>query len=328
MRVVVTGGAGFIGSAFVRHLFAAGGHEVVVLDALTYAGRRETLADVMNGISFIKGDITDPDAVAHALDGAGAVVHFAAESHVTRSETQPDLFEHTNVGGTRVLLDGACRTGVERFVHVSTDEVYGDAPEGTRFAEGDKHDGDDQATSAYAKSKSRADDLARSYADRLHLNVVRPTNNFGPYQFPEKAFPRWVTRVLRGESISLWGPGDQVRDWLFVEDTARAVALVLEQGPPGEVFNIGANHEPEIKNRDLAHWLMGRLHDRGARIEHQVDLRHHHDFRYSVDTTKINALGWASSGDVWAAFDRTLSWYDDNNAWWEPLVEEAERIYR
>ena len=327
MRIVVTGGAGFIGSTFVRHLVAAG-DEVVVLDALTYAGRRETLADVAGAVDFVHGDIRDADTVARVLDGADALVHFAAESHVTRSEIDPDIFEHTNVGGTRTLLDAAVVAAVRRFIHVSTDEVYGDAIDGACFREQDKEPGDHQATSVYAKSKARADDLALTFADRLELNVVRPTNNFGPYQFPEKAFPRWVTRILRGEPISLWGPGDQVRDWLFAPDTARAIDLILRTAPPGEVYNIGANHQPDIKNRDLAHWLMGRLFDQGGRIEHQIDAREHHDFRYSVDTKKVRALGWEPSPDVWANFDETLRWYEARRDWWEPLIDEAERIYR
>lgn len=330
MRIVVTGGAGFIGSNFVRHLLSSGAadYEVVVLDALTYAGRRETLADVAQHVELVQGDICDAEAVRGALDGADAVVHFAAESHVTRSESDPDVFERTNVEGTRVLLEEACAAAVGKVVHVSTDEVYGDAADGTCFREEDKEPGDHQATSVYAKSKARADDVALGFVDRLPLNVVRPTNNFGPYQFPEKAFPRWVTRVLRGEPITLWGVGEQIRDWLYAPDTARAIELVLASAPAGEVYNIGANNEPEIKNRDLAHWLLGRLHDRGARLEHQVDVREHHDARYSVDTTRISALGWTPTADVWAAFDETLRWYESRRDWWEPVVDEAERIYR
>jgi len=326
MRLVVTGGAGFIGSTYVHHVLAARPEaRVVVLDALTYAGNRANLAGL--DVELVVGDIVDEQVVDAALRDADAVVHFAAESHVTRSEKDPDIFYRTNVTGTLTLLEAACRHEVGRFVHVSTDEVYGDARGHEPFREDEKEPGDHQATSAYAKSKALADDVAASYRDRLHVNIVRPTNNFGPRQFPEKAFPRWITRVLRGEPISLWGVGDQVRDWLFAPDNARAIDLVLGSAPAGEIYNIGANHEPEIKNRDLAHWLAGRLHEVGARIEHQLDRREHHDFRYSVDTTKITALGWAPSPDVWRSFDETVAWYRANEGWWRTLVDEAERIY-
>jgi dTDP-glucose 4,6-dehydratase len=296
-----------------------------VLDALTYAGNRANLEGL--DVELVVGDICDATVVDRALAGAGAVVHFAAESHVTRSEKDPDIFHRTNVIGTTTLLDAAIRHEVGRFVHVSTDEVYGDARGHDPFVEHEKEPGAVQATSAYAKSKALADDVAESYMDRLAVNIVRPTNNFGPRQFPEKAFPRWVTRVIRGEPITLWGVGDQIRDWLYAPDNARAIDLVLRTAPAGEVYNIGANHDPEIRNRDLAHWLAGRTHERGGRIEHQLDTREHHDFRYCVDTVKISALGWRPSPDVWGSFDETLRWYADNEVWWKPLVDEAERIY-
>jgi dTDP-glucose 4,6-dehydratase len=326
VRLVVTGGAGFIGSTYVHHVARERpDDDVVVLDALTYAGNRKNLEGL--DVELVVGDICDEVVVDRALRGADAVVHFAAESHVTRSEKDPDVFHRTNVVGTVTLLEAACRHEVGRFVHVSTDEVYGDARDHEPFREDEKEPGDHQATSAYAKSKALADDVAQSYRDRTHVNIVRPTNNFGPRQFPEKAYPRWVTRCLRGEPISLWGVGDQVRDWLFAPDNARAIDLVLRTAPAGEIYNIGANHEPEIRNRDLAHWLAGRLHDRGARIEHQLDRREHHDFRYSVDTTKISALGWRPTDDVWGSFEETLRWYEANESWWQPLIDEAERIY-
>lgn len=326
MRLLVTGGAGFIGSTYVRHALAARpGEPITVLDALTYAGNRANLAGL--DVELVVGDICDVDVVDEVMRGIDAVVHFAAESHVTRSEKDPDAFFRTNVEGTATLLGAACGHDVERFVHVSTDEVYGDAAGRAPFREDEKEPGDRQATSAYAKSKARADDVARSFGDRLAVNVVRPTNNFGPRQFPEKALPRWITRVLRGEPISLWGVGDQVRDWLYAPDNAAAIDLVLTSAPAGDVYNIGANHEPEIKNRDLAHWLAGRLHDLDGRIEHQLDVREHHDFRYSVDTTRIRALGWAPAADVWASFATTVDWYRANESWWRPLVDAAEEIY-
>jgi dTDP-glucose 4,6-dehydratase len=310
----------------VRHVLdAQPGDDVVVLDALTYAGNRANLEGL--DVELVVGDICDEVVVDRVMRDAQAVVHFAAESHVTRSEKDPDIFHRTNVVGTVTLCEAAARHGVERFVHVSTDEVYGDANHHDPFREDEKEPGTGQATSAYAKSKALADDVAASYRDRVPLNIVRPTNNFGPRQFPEKALPRWLTRVLRNEPITLWGVGDQVRDWLFAPDNARAIDLVLRTSPAGEIYNIGANHEPEIRNRDLAHWIAGRTHDRGGRIEHQLDTREHHDFRYSVDTTKITALGWRPSPDVWASFETTYQWYADNERWWQPLIAEAERIY-
>lgn len=328
MKLLVTGGAGFIGANLVHHLCQRHpSYQITVIDALTYAGNLDNLLPVRDRIEFVHEDICSETTVDRLVSSCDAVIHLAAESHVTRSEKDPDIFERTNVGGTRVLLDAAVRHRIGRFVHISTDEVYGEAGDGQFFTEDDKEPGDHQATSAYAKSKARADDLARMYMGRVALNIVRPTNNFGPYQFPEKAFPRWVTRVLRGLPISLWGVGEQVRDWLYAPDTAAAIDVVLHEGGPGETYNVGANNDPEIKNRDLAHWLMGRLHAHGATIEHQLDRREHHDFRYGVDTTKIRELGWSPSPHVWVNFETTCQWYIENRPWWTPLIDEAERVY-
>lgn len=329
MKITVTGGAGFIGTNFVHYW--AEHHpkdQITVIDKLTYAGRPENLAPVKKQVELVEADICDERACKQAIGEADYIVHFAAESHVTRSEKDPEIFEKTNVEGTRTLLTLAANNDkLKRFVHISTDEVYGDAENGHNFAESEKEPGDSQATTAYAKSKARADDVAQEYIQKLPLNIVRPTNNFGPYQFPEKAFPRYITRVLSGKTISLWGEGEQIRDWLHARDTARAIELILDKAPAGEIYNVGANNEPEIKNRDLAHWLLGRMHDHNAKLEHQPDPRPQHDGRYGVDTAKIKQLGWQPSPDPWQLFEQTLQWYIDNKDWWAPLVAEAESIY-
>lgn len=328
-NILVTGGAGFLGSHFVRHVLAEGAHGVVNVDCLTYAGDRRRLADVSErrDYEFVQMDIAAEDAIRKlvAEKGPAAIVHYAAESHVTRSERDPDRFYRTNVEGTRVLLEAAVAAGVSRFVHVSTDEVYGSTIEGA-FTEDDKPEGTGNAASPYSKSKALADDLARSYADRLEVVVVRPTNAFGPWQYPEKVFPRWVSRGLSGQPLLVWGDGLYIRQWLYAEDFARAVALVLARGEPGQAYNIGPAHAPEITNLDLAQWLAGFLGlDPGAVQMTGYD-RPDHDRRYAVDSSRIRALGWRP-GDVWEQFERSVNWYRTHRGWWESLIAEAESIY-
>lgn len=326
-RALVTGGAGFLGSHFIRRWLADGRGEVTNLDLLTYAGSEARLRDVQDDrYRFARVDVADPDAVDDALAAArpDLVVHFAAESHVTRSERDADRFHRTNVEGTRVLLEAAERLGVRRFIHISTDEVYGPIAQGA-FREEDKRPGDGQATSAYAKSKAVADDVALGF-DGVDIVVVRPTNCFGPWQFPEKAFPRWVTRALRAATIPVWGDGLYVRQWLAAEDLAEAVLLVAEADRVERAFNIGPRHEPEITNLDLARWLasyLGLPEDRLVLTEYD---RPDHDRRYAVDPSRIEALGWRPS-DPWERFAATVEWYRANEEWWGPLVEEAESIY-
>ncbi len=329
MKIVVTGGAGFIGANFVHHWAERHPHDqIIVIDKLTYAGNPANLESVKDRIKFINTDINDAAACQGAISKADYIVHFAAESHVTRSETDSEVFERSNVQGTSNLLELAqVNSKLRRFIHISTDEVYGDAADGHFFKETEKEPADHQATSAYAKSKSRADDVAKSFADKLPLNIIRPTNNFGPYQYPEKMLPRSITRIMGGKTIPVWGKGNQVRDWLYAPDTARGIELVLKKAHAGETFNIGANNQPEITNRNLAEWLAKRLEEFGAKVEYQPDPRAHHDFRYGVDTTKIKQLGWQPTTDVWQQFEDTVQWYLNNQAWWEPLIKEAESIY-
>jgi dTDP-glucose 4,6-dehydratase len=327
-RVLVTGGAGFLGSHFVRAWLREGLGEVTSVDLLTYAGSEGRLADVQEDprYRFVRADVAEPDAVRLALAEAGAdvVVHFAAESHVTRSERDAERFHRTNVEGTRVLLEAAAQQGIQRFIHISTDEVYGPISEGA-FREEDKEVGDRHATSPYAKSKALADDVARSFQG-IEVTVLRPTNCFGPWQFPEKAFARWVTRALRGEPIPVWGDGLYVRQWLAAEDLAAAVFLVVASEQPQPVYNVGPRHEPEITNLDLARWVaeyVGLPPDRVVLTEYD---RPDHDRRYAVDSTRIEGLGWRAS-DPWERFASTVEWYRGAESWWGPLVEEAESIY-
>lgn len=328
-RILVTGGAGFLGSHFVRHALERGAARVINLDALTYAGDLRRLADLEENrrYAFVKADVADAGAVREILlaERPDAIVHYAADSHVTRSETDPDRFYRTNLEGTRAMLEAALASSVDRYVHISTDEVYGPILEGF-FREGDKQEGDAQATSVYARSKSLADDLARSYADRIETIVARPTNAFGPWQYPEKALPRWITRALRGEPVPVWGDGLYVRQWLYAEDFARAIGLLLDEGRPGEAYNVGPRHDPEITNLDLARWVVSYLGLPEDRIELTAYDRPDHDRRYAVDSTKIRSLGW-EPGDVWAQFAATINWYRGHRDWWEAHVAEAESIY-
>jgi dTDP-glucose 4,6-dehydratase len=327
--VLVTGGAGFLGSHFVRRALAGGAARVVNFDKLSYAGDVRRLDDVSGDLRyrFVQGDVASEPEVTAAVDAhrPQVVVHYAAETHVTRSESAPELFHRTNVEGTRILLEACAAGGVERFVHISTDEVYGPIRQGA-FAEADKAEGEGSATSPYARSKALADDLARGFAGRLPVVVVRPTNAFGSHQFPEKAFPRWIVRALRGQPLPVWGDGMYVRQWLNAVDFAEAVALAAEAGEPGSVYNVGPRHDPEITNIALARWLVASLGLPDDRIVMTAYDRPDHDRRYCVDATRILGLGWRP-GDVWEQLAATVAWYRDNAAWWEPHLAVAESIY-
>lgn len=327
--ILVTGGAGFLGSHFIRHAMAEEADRVINVDVLSYAGDTRRLSDVENDsrYKFIKADIADRDDITEivAAERPRAIVHYAAESHVTRSESDPGVFLRTNVEGTRALIEAALSGGVERFVCISTDEVYGPAVEGA-FSESDKRPGAGGATSPYAQSKALADDLARSYADRIEMVVARPTNAFGPWQFPEKAFPRWITRALQGLPLLVWGDGLYVRQWLYADDFAEAIGLLLTSGTPGEVYNVGPLHRPEITNLDLAQWIAARLELPEDSVQLTAYDRPAHDRRYAVDPSKINSLGW-TPGSVENQFEQTVEWYREHEWWWRPHLAEAESIY-
>lgn len=319
MRLFITGGAGFIGSNFVRHIIDATEDSVTVFDALTYAGNRATLAefDDSNRFRFVHGDVCDRAVVATAMAGHDAVVHFAAESHVDRSLLDPDVFVRTNCLGTNVVCDAAVSTGVERFVHISTDEVYGSIAEGS-FFETDIL----SPRSPYSASKAGSDLIALAYHETHGLPVVvtRSSNQYGPYQFPEKLIPFFVTRLLGGQKVPLYGDGLNVRDWLFVRDNCSAVDLVLRKGSVGEVYNIGAGNE--LTNREITDLLLGILGKDESSVDY-VDDRLGHDRRYSIDASKVSALGWSPRTAFAEGLEHTVRFYLDRTDWWEPLTERV-----
>jgi dTDP-glucose 4,6-dehydratase len=324
-RVLVTGGLGFIGSAFVRAL-AADGRRVLNVDLDTYAGDERRIAGVGDGmVETVRLDVASPELAGVVREERPAlVVHFAAESHVTRSEDAPEVFFHANVEGTRVVLDAAEAAGC-RVLHMSTDEVYGPCP-ADPFREEDKLPGEGLATSAYARSKALADDLARSYAERVDVVVARPTNCIGPWQHPEKAVPRWATRALRGERLPVWGDGEQVRDWMFVEDAVSALRLLAERGERGEVYNVGPQAEG-VPNVEIARAIARSAGQDEASVYLSHYDRPQHDRRYAVATDRIAGLGWHASRSLEAAIAETVEWYRENEAWWSPLVPDAEQLY-
>jgi dTDP-glucose 4,6-dehydratase len=324
-RVLVTGGLGFIGSAFVRAL-AADGRRVLNVDLDTYAGDERRIAGVGDGmVETMRLDVASPELAGVVREERPAlVVHFAAESHVTRSEDAPEVFFHANVEGTRVVLDAAEAAGC-RVLHMSTDEVYGPCP-ADPFREEDKLPGEGLATSAYARSKALADDLARSYAERVDVVVARPTNCIGPWQHPEKAVPRWATRALRGERLPVWGDGEQVRDWMFVEDAVSALRLLAERGERGEVYNVGPQAE-SVPNVEIARAIARAAGQDEASVYLSHYDRPQHDRRYAVATDRIAGLGWHASRSLEAAIAETVEWYRENEAWWSPLVPDAEQLY-
>ena len=325
VRLLVTGGAGFIGSHFVRRTLtttegADAVDQVVVLDKLTYAGSLTNLAPVSTSprLRFVEGDILDVRLVDELMAGVDAVVHFAAESHVDRSILGGAEFVMTNVVGTQTLLDAALRHGVGRFVHVSTDEVYGSIDTGSWT-----EDEPLRPNSPYSASKASSDLIALAYT-RTHglpVSVTRCSNNYGPYQFPEKVIPLFVTNLLDGHRVPLYGDGLNVRDWLHVDDHCRGIRLVLDDGRPGEVYNIGGG--TELTNRELTERLLDACGAGWDQVE-AVEDRKGHDRRYSVDITKISdELGYAPRVPFASGLAETVSWYREHREWWEPLKARA-----
>ncbi|HVL98115.1 MAG TPA: dTDP-glucose 4,6-dehydratase [Egibacteraceae bacterium] len=321
MRIFVTGGAGFIGSNFIRHVLTTQPDVAVTnYDKLTYAGNLANLADLADDTryAFVRGDINDAALLADVLPGHDAVVNFAAESHVDRSITASDDFIQANVAGANTLFNAAMRVEVERFLHISTDETYGSIPEPNSFVEGDAL----EPNSPYSASKASADLLARAYRVTYGypIMVTRTANNFGPYHYPEKVIPLFVTNLIDGGRVPLYGRGANVRDWTYVLDNCAAQWLVLTEGEPGGLYNVGAGNE--MSNKALTYAILERFGFTGeeadARIEFVPD-RPGHDLRYSVDTTRVRELGWKPEHAFADALDATIAWYRANEEWWRPL---------
>ncbi|PPF82465.1 dTDP-glucose 4,6-dehydratase [Subtercola sp. Z020] len=325
MKILVTGGAGFIGSNFVRRVLQNSypgleNAEVLVLDALTYSGNPENLASVADSdrYSFVQGDIRDAALLDTLLPGVEAVVHFAAESHVDRSVDNASIFVETNVLGTQQLLDAGLRSGLKRFVHVSTDEVYGTIPEGSW-----SEDHLLEPNSPYSASKAGSDLLVRSYhrTHGMNVSITRCSNNYGPYHFPEKVIPLFVTNLIDGLHVPLYGNGANIRDWLHVDDHTRAIAMVLVGGRPGEIYNIGGG--TELSNVELTNLLLDATGTDWSYVDHVED-RKGHDLRYSVDCTKISReLGYEPLVPFEQGLGDVVAWYRNNRAWWEPLKARA-----
>ena len=324
VEVLVTGGAGFIGSNFVR--YALSQHDdwhVTTLDKLTYAGRRENLHDVMDHPrhSFVHGDILDANVSAPLVERAGLVVHFAAETHVDRSIRAAADFIRTDVEGTFVLLEAARRAaGLRRFVQISTDEVYGSVPAGAS-----RETDELKPRNPYAASKAGADRLAYSYwaTHGVPVVVTRASNNYGPYQFPEKVIPLFVTNALDDIPVPLYGDGRNIRDWLHVDDHCRALDVIIGKGTDGEVYNIGGGNE--VANVDLTHRILALAGKPSALIRPVPD-RPGHDRRYCLDTTKLQALGWTPRVPFEAGLRDTVTWYQRNEWWWRPIKEADPRF--
>jgi dTDP-glucose 4,6-dehydratase len=318
MRLLVCGGAGFIGSNFVRIRVRDHGDDVVVLDKLTYAGRRENLEGIEH--EFVHGAIEDPRAVSEAMQGAEAVVNFAAETHVDRSIAEPDAFVRTHALGTYVLLETA-RAHRVRYLQVSTDEVYGSIEEGS-FTEASPL----QPSSPYSATKAGADLLVASYCDTFGLEtlICRGSNNFGPYQYPEKLIPLMVLNALHGDPLPVYGDGLNVRNWLYVEDFARGIGHVLEHGRAGEVYNVGG--PDERTNLDVVRRILELTGADESLVEYVTD-RPGHDRRYSLGSEKVRALGWEAQVGFDEGIEQTVDWYREHRDWWEPIRSGDFRAY-
>jgi len=331
MKILVTGGAGFIGSNFIHYwLEKHPEDEIVNFDHLTYAGHLESLQSIKDNphYSFIKGDITDAKAVDEVVSKVDAIVHFAAESHVDRSILDPFIFTRTNIIGTQNLLEAAKKYGIKKFHHVSTDEVFGALPldSDTKFNETTPYN----PHSPYAASKASSDHIVRAYFDTFNvpITITNCSNNFGPYQDPEKFMPRLITNLLIGQKVKIYGDGKYVRDWLHVIDHCRAIDLVFLKAAPGSTYCVGGMTK-DVNNLEVAQKVIKLLGKNEADTIEFVTDRPGHDRRYAVDWTKINKdLGWSPQYDFDSWLEKTVNWYKENEAWWKPLKEKSESIYK
>jgi dTDP-glucose 4,6-dehydratase len=316
MKILITGGAGFIGSNFVHFMLRQHPrNQIVVLDKLTYAGNLNNLKTAMKKIEFIKGDICNRKLVEKVAKGIDVIINFAAESHVDRSIAEPEPFLTTNVLGTQVLLEAARRFDHEKFVQISTDEVYGSV-----FRDSFREEDLLRPSSPYAASKAAADMLVHSYFVTYGLPVLitRSTNNFGPYQHPEKLIPKLIVNAMSDKPLPIYGDGKNVRDWLYVIDNCEAIDLVLRKGKSGEIYNVGAGNEK--MNLELANLILEELGKPKSLIKFVND-RPGHDLRYSLKCGKIRKLGWRAKTSFEDGARRTIKWYKENKWWWAPLVK-------
>lgn len=319
MKILVTGGAGFIGSNFIRYMLKNKDIEIINLDKLTYAGNRENLSDIKgnDNYKFIQGDICNRSLVNKVVsDHVDIIINFAAESHVDRSIENPNIFFYTNVLGTQILLDAAVKYEVDNFIQISTDEVYGPGREDYFHTEKDAL----SPTNPYAASKASADLLVLSYYETygLSVNITRSTNNYGPYQYPEKVIPLFITNLLQDKKVPLYGDGSQIRDWLYVKDHCEAIELIIEKGKEGEIYNINSNNR--YKNIALTKKLLNLLNKPYSEINHVKD-RPGHDYGYFIDSTKIKKqLDWEPEYDFEQGLVSTINWYKNNKKWWQKLI--------
>lgn len=315
MKILITGGAGFIGSNFVHYMLQEHTEcEITVLDKLTYAGRLENLQDVIGEVEFIRGDICNREDVERAIKGCSVIFNFAAETHVDRSIIEAGIFLETDIIGTHVLLEAARRHDIEKFVQISTDEVYGSIDKGS-FKENDPLD----PSSPYSASKAGADLLINAYYKTYGLPIIitRSSNNFGPYQYPEKLIPVLILKALQNKPLPVYGDGSNVRDWIYVLDNCQAIDSIFHKGKIGEIYNVGSGNEK--MNIEVANFILEELNKPKSLIEFVKD-RPGHDLRYSLDTTKIANLGWEPCYEFESALRGTIKWYVANEWWWKPLI--------
>lgn len=324
MKILVTGGAGFIGSNFIRHVIKKyPDYKIINLDKLTYCGNLDNLKDIEKNpnYTFVKGDICDKRIIEQLMSKADAVVHFAAETHVDRSIMDAGSFIQTDVFGTYTLLEAARKNNIQKFVHISTDEVYGEIHEGA-FKETDEL----KPRNPYSASKAAADRLAYSFfaTYNLPVSITRSSNNFGPHQYPEKLIPLFVTNLFEGKKVPLYGDGLNVRDWLYVLDNCEAIDLILHQGNLGEVYNIAAGNE--TTNLEITKLILQELDKDESHIEYVKD-RQGHDKRYALDCSKIKKLGWKPKHEFEEALKDTITWYTVNKLWWQKLKNPQFKEY-